>query len=792
MAPAESEKMNKMCRLTDEQLQIKLDFIKQYINASNASEGSTFDPNSNVASKNIATMMAEINKDINIQIKRALVTEKMRKLWGSEIANLYITQLEKHIQYCHDETGLMPYCVAISMYPFLQDGLKAFGGETKAPKHLSSFNGGFINLIFAISSQFCGAVATVEYLMCFDYFARKEYGDNYLEEHTHTIEQELQQVVYALNQPASARGFQSVFWNISIFDKNYFDSLFGNFYFPDGERPKWETLNKLQKFFMKWFNKERTEAMLTFPVVTVSLLDDGESIVDKEYKKLVAKELSEGNSFFVYTSDTVDSLSSCCFKGDEVITVVTNEGEKKYTIQAYVEKFSNGAYIDSPVNTDDSIISYCPDTDDFEEVRITGVLKKKYTGKMISVKVGKIFLHVTTDHLFIVKNKYTEQLEELDALTLCKDYLNYKIMLLIDGTPMYRDINLMHESVSEQNCDVYDIQLEKNHYFFANGVLTHNCRLRNSIADQINDFSYSLGAGGVMTGSMNVLTLNMNRFIQNVHREYESFVSEYENFPQDFKSFLGSALASQIKLMHKYQIGFKLLFQEFLAAHMLPVYEAHYIELDKQYLTIGVNGLMEGIEFLGVEASNNPEYKEWVSYILKIISQTNKESAIEFAQYKVKFNTEMVPAENLGVKFAKWDKKDGYVVPRDCYNSYFYPVESDITILDKIVLHGKQATTNLDGGSALHLNLEEYPSAETAEKLLDAIVQEGCPYFCTNVKITICNDCGHIDKNTRYFCPKCHSTNIDYATRVIGYLRRITNFSKERQIEESKRRYHKC
>ena len=509
-------------------------------------------------------------------------------------------------------------CAAISMYPFLQNGLQDFGGESKAPKHLSSFNGGFINLMFALSSQFCGAVATVEYLMCFDYFARKDYGDDYLEDSKNVVKQELQQVVYALNQPASARGFQSCFWNISIFDKYYFKALFENFSFPDGSKPEWESLDKLQRFFMKWFNQERTKALLTFPVVTVSVLNNGIEILDTEYRDLISTELSEGNSFFIYTSKSVDSLSSCC-------------------------------------------------------------------------------------------------------------------------------------------------------------------RLRNSIADQINDFSYSLGAGGVMTGSINVITLNMNRFVQNI-----LFDEEYDE--DKHLSLITSKLRKQIRDIHKYQVAVNALFEDFKNKGMLPAYTANFISLEKQYRTIGINGLVEAAEYLGYEANNNTKYKNFVSTILKTISDVNKDSGYPDA----KFNTELVPAENLGVKFAKWDNIDQLVVTRDCYNSYLYPVENEeLSIIDKFALHGDETTQYLDGGSALHLNLEDTPTKETCDKLLAIAVKTGCNYFCLNVKVTICNDCNHIDKQTNRSCTKCGSKNIDYATRVIGYLRRVTNFSKERQTEEQQRYYHK-
>lgn len=187
---------NKMCRLTDKQLKIKKDFIFNYIDAENAASGSTFDANANVISKNVGTLFAEINKDINIQLKRAILSSFIEDRWGKEIADEYINQLEKHLIYANDESAFcLPYCVAIDLYPYITDGLKAFGGETKAPKHLSSYNGGFINLIFALSSQFAGAVAVPAYLYYFHYFAVKEYGPNYLKEYPKIIAQAIQEVV---------------------------------------------------------------------------------------------------------------------------------------------------------------------------------------------------------------------------------------------------------------------------------------------------------------------------------------------------------------------------------------------------------------------------------------------------------------------------------------------------------------------------------------------------------------------------------------------------------------------
>ncbi|MBP8045520.1 MAG: ribonucleoside-triphosphate reductase, partial [Neisseria sp.] len=212
-----------MIRLHPEQLNGKLRFMDDYIAAGNAADGSKMDANANVTHKNIATMENELMKDFLVQVNRAQVSRKISELFGAEWAQEYIRQIEAHEIYVHDETSLKPYCVSVTLYPFLRDGLTKLGGESQAPKHLASFCGSFVNLVFAISAQFAGAVATVEFLTYFDYFARRDYGDDYLRTHAHEVANHLQHVVYSINQPAAARGYQSVFWNISLYDAHYFE-----------------------------------------------------------------------------------------------------------------------------------------------------------------------------------------------------------------------------------------------------------------------------------------------------------------------------------------------------------------------------------------------------------------------------------------------------------------------------------------------------------------------------------------------------------------------------------------
>ncbi len=603
----------------DRDTQRRLDFMMNYVQASNAAEGSKFDANANVEHKNIATLIGELPKQGFIRLNRRLLTERIKTMFGKELADRYMQLLTQHFIYKNDETNLANYCASITMYPWLIGGTKSIGGNATPPHNLKSFCGGFINMVFMVSSMLSGACATPEFLMYMNYFIELEFGPDYYKRADEVVDMSLkrrtidkiitdcfQQVVYSLNQPSGARNFQSVFWNISYYDRYYFESLFGNFYFPNGEQPHWDSLDWLQRRFMRWFNDERTRCVLTFPVETMALLAENGDVKDKEYGDFTAEMYAAGHSFFTYISDNADSLSSCC-------------------------------------------------------------------------------------------------------------------------------------------------------------------RLRNEITD--NGFSYTLGAGGVSTGSKSVLTINLNRAIQYAVRNnipYQSYVEDI------------------VDLMHKVQLAYNENLKNLQEKGMLPLFDAGYINIGRQYLTIGVNGLVEAAEFLGIEIKDSPEYAHFVQEVLGIIEKKNK----QFRTKDVMFNCEMIPAENVGVKHAKWDKEDGYIVPRDCYNSYFYKVEdTTINVLDRFRLHGKQYIEHLTGGSALHCNLEEHLSKEQYRQLLRVAAQEGCNYFTFNIPNTICNDCGHIDKRYLKECPHCHSKNVDYLTRIIGYMKRVSNFSEARQKEAAQRYY---
>jgi len=399
--------------------------------------------------------------------------------------------------------------------------------------------------------------------------------------------------------------------------------MYGEFVFPDGTKPQWESVSYLQKKFMRFLNNERTKCVLTFPVETMSLLYVDGEYVDKEYADFTAEMLAAGHSFFIYTSDSPDTLSSCC-------------------------------------------------------------------------------------------------------------------------------------------------------------------RLSNKI--QENTFSFTNGLTGEATGSKSVITLNYNRIVQNFVREnYGGDRDSYKNNKTEWREKFKEYLINILGRVYKYHTAYNDILWDLFNAGMLPVYSAGFISLNKQYLTIGLNGVNEAWMFLGGECTYNPEYIEFT----QLIEGTMKEQNTLHRTRKEMFNSEFVPAESLGIKNYKWDKADGYWVPdgRNCYTSYFFlPDDPKISVLDKMRLHGKENVKFLDGGSACHINLAEHLSKEQYIKLLDFAGEVGCNYWTINVKNSECS-CGYISKHTISTCPICGGHDFKYWTRIIGYLRPVKDFNEGRQIEESKRVY---
>lgn len=624
----------------------RIDYMNEYSQSNeNAATSSETDANANVTMKNVANLEGEVYKTTNRVIQRQRMKDKLNEMYP-EVAKKYEEDLTSHVIYTHDEATtpvLKQYCMAVSLYPLMMEGVGNIDGITPTPPNdLQSFSGQVTNLIFLLSSQCKGAVAVGEYFIALNYYIVQEFGPNWYEkldvvtttDHCSkqrtvrdAIYKAFKQFIYGVNQPAGNRSYQSPFTNVSYYDHTYFDSLFGEFYYPDGTKPQWEAIDCLQRLFMKFFNKLRTKQILTFPVETMAMVYDPKTndIIDKDYKDFTAEMYAEGHSFFTYISDSADSLASCC-------------------------------------------------------------------------------------------------------------------------------------------------------------------RLRNELAE--NTFNPTSGLTGVMTGSCNVITLNINRIVQDCNKAYGL---KRNGGWKENTSFLRDYLVDILQRVYKYHVAFKTMLYELEDKGMFAASNGGYIHISKLYSTIGINGLNEAARFLGMTVGNNKEYIEFLQLVLGTIKEQNKIHSIHDANRPFLFNSEVVPAEGLGGKNYNWDKEDGYWVPDDenLYNSYFYDAHDDTSVLDKFILHGRQTYQFTDGGSAAHINLEDHLSKEQYLKLIDFAIANGTNYFTFNIPNSKCDDCGYITKHPITECPKCHSKNITQYTRVIGYLRPIKSFGKDRQIEANKRVYSK-
>lgn len=548
-------------------------------------------------------------------------------------------------------------CMAASLFPLMTEGVGNIDGLTpEPPNDIKSYSGQVTNLVFSLSSQVKGAVALGEYLVAMNYYVIAEFGDKWyehlddvvstgvcrkIETVSSRIHDGFKQFIWGINQPAGNRSYQSPFTNVSYYDRTYFESLFADFRYPDGTAPEWKAVDTLQRMFMKFFNKLRLKAVLTFPVETLAMVYNPETgeIADKEYRELCAEMYAEGHSFFTYISDSADSLSSCC-------------------------------------------------------------------------------------------------------------------------------------------------------------------RLKNEIKE--NTFSPTSGMTGIMTGSCNVITLNFNRIVQDWYREVKTGITvDYIPSKEEIALQFGDRTSTWVQSLrqyicnildrvYKYHIAYKTMLYELEEKGMYASSNAGYIYLKKLYSTVGINGLNEAARFFGLHVSNNEEYIHFLQFILSTVKDQNKLYSIQDKKRPFIFNSEVVPAEGLGAKNYNWDKADGYWVPEDenLYNSYFYNAhDPETTILDKFQLHGRQTFQYTDGGSALHCNLDSHLSKEQYLKLIDYAVKNGTSYFTFNIPNSRCNKCSHIVKQPICECPKCGSKDITQYTRVIGYLRPVTSFGADRQIEAAKRVY---
>ena len=976
----------------------RLDYMKKYSDSNtNASSASETDSNANVTMKNVANLEGEVYKTTNRIIQRQRMKAKLKELYP-EVAEQYEKDLENHIIYTHDEAStpvLKYYCCAVTLYPLMTEGVGNIDGITPTPPNdIQSFSGQITNLAFLLSSQCKGAVAFGDYFVALNYYVVKEFGDHWYDKvdviitNSHIQKQQtiehcilkgMKQFIYGVCQPAGNRSYNSPFTNVSWYDKYYFEAMFGDFYYPDGTKPEWKAVDKLQRMFMKLMREIRLLTPITFPVTTMSLLHNGKEFLDKDYEDLCAEEWSKGGSFFCYMNDNPASLASCCFSKDtKFLWKASTSGVHINTFEEFLnlsykgvkenfKVFHNGSWIagkvvevknrpmykvitynnkefimsDNHINvtyngekttreltTEDylmfntSALCEVPEVSEnltYEQGFVIGSFlgdgslgatikdtiyqlevsqnEEKYKKTMGLFNIANKQLGNSNECTLksIVNNKYPVSLCSKELVTFIIKWTNWQrgitapskelnmncllqsiefrkgildgwyhtdggnsnrcystskkliecmevlctslgLQTIIDisdrtdesvvirgeeynrNYPLYclrwyveanhrcnktkdkswkkKNNSIFWKIKSIEPIDyknnIYCVQCENQdepYFTLPCGLITHNCRVLNEMSD--NTFSSTTGMNGVMTGSCNVITLNLNRITQDYFKTVDTnyfgatgilYQDVTEEDMQGFKEYLISILDR----VYKYHIAYKTMLYEMEGKGMFAASNGNYIYMKKLYSTIGLIGYMEAAEFLGLKINNNEEYKNFLKLIFSTVSEQNKLHSIHDKKKPFLMNSEAIPGENLGVKLLEWDKKDGYWTPEGAkrYNCYFFnPWNDKVSILDKIKLHGGDIAKALSGGQAAHLNLDTHLSKEQYKQLMHVAMKNGTNYFTFNIPMSKCKDCNHVVNAPVTECPTCHSTNIKYYTRIIGYLSAVDNWSEAMQKE---------
>lgn len=689
----------------------KKKFIENYKKASNTANA-TVDDNSNVGNKNVGVLNAEIHKADNIKISRGMVTDKLKVLYPNFNAKKYAQDLDNHLIYKHDESSfsgaIAPYCSSATMYPFLINGLKDIGGLSVTPKNIDSYCGMYCNLIFNISAQFAGAVATSEALLYFTYFAKKEWGDDF---YLHADS------IYKVGPKLRDLLNKTHYWCDTITELAEHD--FGS-----------EELNLLRDEIIGEMEKPLTEEEL------------------KDFVEHIKKD----PNYSIKLGDGSRTIRSQIYQYWQQIIYSINQPAGSRGLQS---PFTNFSYFDKP-----------------------------------------FFDGMFGDFMFPDGTKpdweSLKWIEKEFMMWFNRERLKCIMAFPVESfTLLYKDGKFEDEEMFQFVCDEY----ARGHSFFTYisdtvDSLSSCCRLKNKI--QTKEFNFTNGNIGIQTGSKSVITINLSRNIQDWFNGEKSKNPEYK-FSHDSYVSLRKYLEKLLERIYKYHTAYNELLWDMYDANLLPVYKAGFINLNKQYLTIGLNGLNQAAEFLGLTCSDNKDYEEFCQQIFSCIKENNEAHKVTEGKHKLTFNTEQVPAESLAIKNYNWDKEDDYWVPEDTnlYASYvFKPNDKNVSILEKIRMHGRRFIGDyLDGGSAAHLNLDSHLSAEQYEKILKYAAQEGCQYITFNIPNTACPECGWIGKQPVSKCPKCGNTKLDYYDRVIGYLTKISNWSEGRQKEQKTRVY---
>ena len=291
------------------------DFIDGFVDKNVADV--TIDANANASNKDIRSLLAEKGKSHDKLFAFNKIFYELKKKYNLRTAKEWLEDEYNGAFYLHDActSTYLPYCYAYDLTRLAKEGLfflKHYNNQ--APKHLTTFIDDVIEYISYMSNRSSGAVGIPNVLIWTFYFWKKDCENGYyIKDPDYYIKQCFQKLIYRLNQPFM-RIDQTAFVNVSIFDRNYIEALFGGVEYPDGTYviDYVEELIEHQKFFMDVVSDIRSENMFTFPVLTYSLLYRNGEFVDKEFARWCSDHNTKWNDSNFFVSGDVNTLSNCC------------------------------------------------------------------------------------------------------------------------------------------------------------------------------------------------------------------------------------------------------------------------------------------------------------------------------------------------------------------------------------------------------------------------------------------------------------------------------------------------
>ena len=743
-------------------------FLPRFINTEVVGDASV-DSNSNVEGKTVASVLQEFSKPAMKLNNLYLIWDKAKEVYGEQRADEILNAILTGVLYPNDLFlfAYVPYCwnyspidVALKGLPFIPRV------PSKPPKHSDSFLQQIIQLLMFGSNHQSGATGIAGLIPVWSAYLKKENASD------EKITQQFQWLLYSFGQPVRY-SYQSLFVNMTIFDKPSMEYLYGNVYIPAIDAKididyAMDVQKKCIEFLIDEMN--RTGLVFTFPVLTVNISvdKDTQEPLDEEFFKW-ATDINSKYGIFNFFFTDVDvhnghkdfALASCCFSGDTEVYIY--EGDKKVKVRFDGLEQGRLYEVDAYRKADYGMMKY----DKKAQAKLVVVKGDIYLTELIVGREGeKQVIYATEDHIFPVwfGNDKEVCVGETDVAHLSVGDSLREFGKYVDREWEILSIKRKVKRADKVYC--FEIQNASPYFLLGNGIITHNCRLTN----RESIINTTFGAGGEKIGAVGSVVINLPRigYISNNEKDYFKNLEKALSLAQDTVFLRRLFVEKRIK------------------QGLLPLYTHGFMDLSKQFLIIGINGMYESAEAMNIPLSRYPVFAQRV---LHMINYLNKIKAKELKEkgYEVSFAIEQVPAENLAIKLADLDRALGYQDKYELYSNQWTPLTEDVDFFERIEIAG-QLDRMCTGGAIVHLNVNHPISGDMQRRILKHAYKKGVIYCAFNYDLSRCNNCNTITPSKVSVCPICGSTDIDYFYRVVGFITNVRkSWSEPRRREYDKR-----